>query len=302
MKLSFRKRLKRFMIFAGEPANDVKRDNVILIISIIFMLLLGMVFCFGDSKILAMLGYDKGIVRLIVMVTLFGFSYAMLLCWLILVNKRLWSELDKNVTTKECWMIIKILFVLVFLFLIVKDCILYVLGNPKQRKVTNHLTEIAIAYLLSGLLIPVEFFFVTQCLVPVCSFLKISVNEEIVCLVIVILAIGLFFLFSEKFSHLSILWEVQSNMKNELKQRKIKNVDDIFKRKPIKRKIEFIKNRECKEFDEQFKQTKLLVYVVLVFFILVIPKDSMSAYENMFVEQIMGVATLAALLREVKAA
>lgn len=70
--------------------------------------------------------------------------------------------------------------------------------------------------------------------------------------------------------------------------------------KLIEGRIEQRENERCKQFDLQFRQTRLLCYVAMVFLLLIVPVDENDVYGKIFIEQFMGVATLAALLREVE--
>lgn len=295
----YRNRLDDFFRYVGEPAEEDRRNNVFLVISIIYTLLAAIIWFFKDSTIMLMLGYGKGIIRFIAFTALIGFSYIMFLCWLVLMNKKYWSQKRKIVTSKECWVLIKILFVVVFLILLVKDIFLYILGKPKLGVVFNCFLEISIAFLISWVLVPMEFVLLSKGLIPLCTFLEIPVSLEFVCLIIAILVIGLFFLLSKKFSHLSISWDVRYKMKKKLEQNGIINVKDMLISEPIERKIKQREIERRQEFDKEFEQTGLLFYVAMVFLLLIIPKESLDVYEKLLVEQFMGVATLAALLREV---
>lgn len=297
---TYKRRLEDFLKYAGEPSEKSNRDNVFLVISIVYILLAGIILFFGGSRIMVLFGYDKGIIRFIAISALVGFSYVMFVCWIVIENKKCWNKVGKIVSSENCWIIIKILFVIIFIFELIKGIVLYVLGKPKQGVVINYLAEISIAFLGSLIIMVIESVILIKGLIPICDFFEISITEKFIYLLLEISLVGLFFFSSEKLSHLSISREVRREMKTELEQNGIINVKEMLGCKLIEGRIEQRENERCKQFDLQFRQTRLLCYVAMVFLLLIVPVDENDVYGKIFIEQFMGVATLAALLREVE--
>ena len=296
----YRKNLKDFIRFAGEPSKGVIRDNIELIVSMLFLLCAIMIWNFNDSRIVVALGCDKGVGRVVAIATLIGFAYVMIVCRIIILNKQCWSKSEKIVSSKKCWFVIKLLFAVIFFLITIRDILLYVLGRPKQKIIKNYILEISVAFVLSWILVININSLVSENTYFLYAIWGEQMTIRIVCLMNAIMYFGLFFALGKGLTHITIYYEVKKETKRRLKEVGIVTISKWLKKFSVKRQMNKRRLHKKKCFDKEFKQTKLLFYVLTIILLLLMPININNPTETIFVDQFMGVATLAALLREVE--
>ena len=292
----YRKNLKKFINYVGEPSRAPLRNYILLIMGLVYIFLGVLLMFIKDDSIVANLWARMlGIKAMFMFVLIIG-GYFMLVVGLFRLNMMCWKIKHKVVNERKCWLILKILFVGIIPFLYIKCMISYILHESRQINVVDYISEIIMAFYLSFfILVSISFGLINK-------LTKYWENGiEIMMFLSVVGFIGVFGILSKKFIHSSIKRDVRHSKERELKRKSKENIKETLKSKLI---VDEMKRR-CEErykiVDNQLNYSNLYFYVVVNLILLCVHVEDTTGYWDIFVNQFMGITTLTALLREVKA-
>ena len=290
--------LQKVIDFVGKPSGNIIRDNLPLLVAIIYISCGIFNELFPDIFVFKMMrgGISEGNIILTGSFIIAGSFLAFY--WLLLINKICWGKQGKEVTAKKCWWWLKLLFVLFLPFIWVKKLILYILREARQEIISQQVVYVLLSFVLTlMILFPLELQGI-KALVKVVYIVSGRVfTDELIVLVIVIVLIATFFFVCKNCIHLSIRWLEIAPQRRKLKKAIKENGEDSVKDEAERIEREYAELIE--KADEELGYSKLYFYVIMNIILLSLHFDEADIYGKLFADEFIGVTALAALFREV---
>ncbi len=160
----------------------------------------------------------------------------------------------------------------------------------------EHVAGLFSYYLFSLLIVMVSFVTILQ-IISNCQLSMIF--DEFIGFLIVCFLVNEFFICGRVFLYFSTRSVIKSVEKAELKRNSKVNWRETLNNETHKKNRKIKLDKEWKKIKEELWYTEIYFYIILTVFVLCIPKEDGSLTE-LLVNQYLGVATIAALGREVK--
>lgn len=300
VKKWYRENLQKFVDYVGEPSETKVRDYLLMVMAIVYIVSGTIIERFPEKILEGIMGLTSSRWVHIVSGTMYIGGIFMLIMWICLFNKICWINKRKIVTAEKCWLVLRVLFIVVLPLIYIKKCISVVLRETRQQTVATFIPEIFLALILTLITFILIEIPILQCISQVCEKVFITIlTEEFIALCMAFILIYTFFASCRWIVHLSIKLNIKELKRRELKRISKVNVRGTKKSVNIEEELEKKHVDLRKKADIELKYTELYFYVLMNGILLSLHMEESAIYEKMFANAFVGVTTLTALLREV---
>lgn len=297
IKRWFDERNKKVHEMFGGPSDYAWRDWVLFIGGIIYLIFGILCYVNPTNVVMTALKLQEGIGVIIIATILTIGGVLLLACWLFVLTIRLHRNNRENCITK---LLYGVSVLILYLFYLIKQIVFYFLRKTGQKNIMVYIAEIIASFFITFFVV---LFFVANNTVGqiVHSISGVSLWDELLAFIYVFIAIVMFFGISKWFIRKTVKLEIWTEQRAKFRKKSPVALRDVMRdNESQKKRIEIYEERK-KVLDEEIKNTEIWFFVVATLVLLIIPVDETNIIGKLFVSEFMGITTLFALTREVRA-